>query len=253
MKNSDKFLINVTEVLSKLTKVRIVKNYQSNERKLILNSWPLFYDNKNNDVINYLRSNDIKPQKIPFVVVYEISHEKYLTLENLNIDRVELVFFRNYLELKKIDPSRHGLKDVRISLAYDSHNGGEELLPSSTYDTQGLKNIANRRDVLFLFNSQRSGWKAKIRGDLGWFVFSELNWYPRIAFEFVDRNKSISTKLVSGNIANRYVTEDLNNYNRIVKVTKDNIKKILPFDSWSTRLKEITEASEAERQIQLAR
>ena len=250
MENTDKFLINITAVLSKLSKIRIVKKYTSNAKPVLLNSWPLFYDTRNSDIIDYLSvNNNIFPQKIPFVKAYEISYDQYEKMAKVDVDKIYLVFLRNYVELKKIDPSRHGFKDVQISLAYDPKNGVEHSLPADTGDVQGLIAIASRHDVLFLFNSKESGWKAKIRGDLGWFVFSELKWYPSIAFKFVDREMSISKKIEKGDKANRFVTDDLSNYENVVQKTLDNIEKAFSFESWCARLREITCVSEAKRKI----
>lgn len=242
MVESERFLMNVKQSLSKLSKLRfaeIVKNesYQST----YLNAWPLYYDDKNIDVLEYLKRKGIYPNKEPFVRVIDVPYAAYsesnkiLGYEGL---RAKVTFLRNYVEVRRIELSAK--KDIEVSIAYDPNKTRLEELPLNTDDYISIKEISERSDILFSFASTSESWQAKVKGYLGCFILYQMKLFPNKELKHIDRNNIKSDKIKRGDKSNRFVTNNPKHFKSIVELTEKNIKKSMNFEPWAKQLKKVT-------------
>lgn len=248
MINSDYFLRNVQATLRKLNQCRLVEIDKKDLKSKYLNSWPLYYDNKNTEVINHLKAMGIYPKKDPYVKVFEVDYDTYNKSKKIdggNSLILKSTFLRNYIEVRRLE--LQDCNEMEISIVYDPDLTNEIDLPLNTSDYQAIQKIAKHTDILFAFNLPSHITKAKglppfftkVKGYTGMFILNEMNLFQNIKIKHVhDRLKS--SKVKKDNRAIRVITDDLESFEKVVNLTEENIKKSIKLEAWTNDLEKIT-------------
>lgn len=242
MDTSEVFLMNIKQALSKLSKLRFATgiNYED-YKSTYLNTWPLYYDDKNLDVMEYLKTKDIDQSNIPFIKVYEVPHSVYAKSKKIKGQehlRTKIIFLRNYIEVRRIE--LNSIRNVKVSIAYDPNKTNPKDLPSNTDDYEGIQKTVKRSDVMFLFSSESMDWYAKVNAYVGLFIFSNMKLFPSQDIEHVSRCEVKSGKITRGDKANRFITHNPTYFKPVLELTEKNIKKAMKFESWASDLENVT-------------
>lgn len=240
MINSEQFLLNIKLTLKKLNQCRVVEFDNSLKlKRRYLNSWPLYYDNINIEVIDYLKSIGINQRKAPYVEARYIPYEKYKQCKKIDKGNKlisELAYLRNYIEIKRI--SLQNLDEINISIAYDPIETKENELPDGTNQTDIIEKLSHKKDIMYAFSY--GSFKTKVNAYTGMFIFNNFEGLKNKKINYINREVLKSYKVKDGDKASRVITNDLKNFKLVVYQTKENIKKSVDFASWAKSLRELT-------------
>ena len=240
MINSEQFLLNIKLTLKKLNQCRLVEFDNSLKlKRRYLNSWPLYYDDINIEVIDYLKSIGIKQRKTPYVEARYIPYEKYKQCKKIDKGNkliLELSYLRSYIEIKRI--SLQNLDEINISIAYDPLKTKENELPNSTNQTDIIEKLSYKKDIMYSFTY--GSFKTKVNAYTGMFIFNNFENLGNKKIEHIHRDILKSYKVKDGDKATRVISNDLKNFKLLVYQTKENINKSIDFASWAKSLRELT-------------
>ncbi len=237
----DKVLFDANKVLTRLSKVRVVKSSNSIEQKSFvkIHPWPLCFD-RNRDLLEYLKSKNIPIIDSLFANGIQIGYSNYEKLEKIEFNIDNIRYLRNQIKLLRIRSQMDSSDETGLIIAHDPERSDESKLPRSTNDIDLIRNLDSRSDVIYLFNSKHTDWREKIQGYLGTFVFTELEWFRNHSFTNTERDAANSKAISRGTRANRIVIENTSNFQKVIDETEKNVNSIMPSNDWNERLKELT-------------
>jgi|GEM_PF-5349379 len=236
-------LDNVSKVLTTLTKIRCsVDSIRSSDIKCkreIL-AWPLHFE-KNQDLLNYLKTNKIIPNKKLSVLAYEVTYDTYKNLKgSTKIDINEMMTLRNCITIEKIINIAEG--PIELGLTWKDKKTNSSEFPTNSLDQQRIIDIKNRRDTQYTFNPIPGYWKTKAPACLGPIVFNELSLFHNQKILFKDSSEITGKNVDNRGRANRILIKksDTEMMKKILETTQKNIQVVMQRQDWYKKVKEAT-------------
>lgn len=232
----EKLIMNIKSYLSKLSMVRVNKiKINDNYDNDYINTWPLFYDDINIDVMDYIKEKGVIQERDLFLRVKKINRTDYEKLTGRDKEvkiKKKISLLRSYIEILRVSEKIKSGDKIKITVGYDAEKTEHHELPENTNDIDKILNIRNRSDIFYGFTTDK-GWKAKLKGIDGCFLFHKLKLLDGEPIFSVNRDELQSSK----NKKERLITNDKKRLESIVNKTQDNIYKSLGIENWYVELK----------------
>lgn len=232
----EKTIMNIKSYLSKLSMIRVNKTKIKDNYDIdYINTWPLYYDNINIDVMDYIKGKGVIQEKDLFLRVKKINRTNYEKLTGRDKEvkiKKKISLLRSYIEILRVSEKIKSGDKIKITVGYDTKKTSHHELPKNTDDIEKILNIKNKSDIFYGFTTDK-GWKAKLKGIDGCFLFHKLNLLNGEPISSINRDGlQSSTKKKE-----RLITNDKKILESIINKSQDNIYKSLGIESWYVELK----------------